>query len=98
MKFALDMVLNILMDLGIFNKMTNKIKFNERDLWILEKPDFFSIIHYRNKLKHQVPTYKEALKLARKIGDCWQNQCLVYAVRGSAQINLNHRKIYKQIN
>jgi hypothetical protein len=78
--------------------LPNKNKFTDRDLWVLEKPDYFSIIHYRNKLKFKVPTYKQALKLARKIGDCWQNQCLVYAVRDSAQINLNHRKIYKQIN
>ena len=78
--------------------LPNKNKFTDRDLWVLEKPDYFSIIHYRNKLKFKVPTYKQALKLARKIGNCWQNQCLVYAVRGSAQINLNHRKIYKQTN
>ena len=75
--------------------LPNKNKFTDRDLWVLEKPDYFSIIHYRNKLKFKVPTYKQALKLARKIGNCWQNQCLVYAVRDSAQINLNHRKIYK---
>ena len=78
--------------------LPNKNKFTDRDLWVLEKPDYFSIIHYRNKLKFKVHTYKQALKLARKIGDCWQNQCLVYAVRDSAQINLNHRKIYKQTN
>jgi hypothetical protein len=78
--------------------LPNKNKFTDRDLWVLEKPDYFSIIHYRNKLKFKVPTYKQALKLARKIGNCWQNQCLVYAVRDSAQINLNHRKIYKQTN
>ena len=78
--------------------LPNKNKFTDRDLWVLEKPDYFSIIHYRNKLKIKVPTYKQALKLARKIGNCWQNQCLVYAVRDSAQINLNHRKIYKQTN
>ena len=78
--------------------LPNKNKFTDRDLWVLEKPDYFSIIHYRNKLKFKVTTYKQALKLARKIGDCWQNQCLVYAVRDSAQINLNHRKIYKQTN
>lgn len=78
--------------------LKEKNKFTDRDLWVLEKPDFFSIIHYRNKLKFEVSTYKQALKLAREIGDCWQNQCLVYAVRGSAQINLNHRKIYKQTN
>ena len=78
--------------------LRNKNKFTDRDLWVLEKPDYFSIIHYRNKLKFKVSTYKQALKLARKIGDCWQNQCLVYAVRDSAQINLNHRKIYKQTN
>ena len=78
--------------------LPNKNKFTDRDLWVLEKPDYFSIIHYRNKLKFKVPTYKQALKLARKIGKCWQNQCLVYAVRDSAQINLNHRKIYKQTN
>jgi hypothetical protein len=76
----------------------NKAKISDRDLWILEKPDYFSVIHYRNKIRHNVSGYKEALKLARKIGDCWQNQCLVYAVRDSAQINLNHRKIYKQTN
>lgn len=78
--------------------LPNKNKFTDRDLWVLEKPDYFSIIHYRNKLKFKVPTYKQALKLARKIGNCWQNQCLIYAVRDSAQINLNHRKIYKQTN
>ena len=78
--------------------LKEKNKFTDRDLWVLKNPDYFSIIHYRKKLKHKVPTYKEALKLARKIGDCWQNQCLVYAVRGSAQINHNHRKIYKQTN
>ena len=78
--------------------LPNKNKFTDRDLWVLEKPDYFSIIHYRNKLKFKVLTYKQALKLARKIGNCWQNQCLVYAVRDSAQINLNHRKIYKQTN
>jgi len=78
--------------------LRNKNKFTDRDLWVLEKPDYFSIIHYRNKLKFKVSTYKQALKLARKIGNCWQNQCLVYAVRDSAQINLNHRKIYKQTN
>ena len=78
--------------------LPNKNKFTDRDLWVLEKPDYFSIIHYRNKLKFKVATYKQALKLARKIGNCWQNQCLVYAVRDSAQINLNHRKIYKQTN
>ena len=78
--------------------LPNKNKFTDRDLWVLEKPDYFSIIHYRNKLKFKVPSYKQALKLARKIGNCWQNQCLVYAVRDSAQINLNHRKIYKQTN
>lgn len=78
--------------------LKDKNKFTDRDIWVLQKPDHFSIVHYRNKLKFKVSTYKEALKLARKIGDCWQNQCLVYAVRDSAQINLNHRKIYKQTN
>jgi hypothetical protein len=78
--------------------LKDKNKFNNRDLWVLEKPDYFSVIHYRNKIRHNVSCYKEALKLARKIGDCWQNQCLVYAVRDSAQINLNHRKIYKHTN
>jgi hypothetical protein len=78
--------------------LKDKNKFTDRDLWVLLKPDYFSIIHYRKKLKFKVSTYKQALKLARKIGDCWQNQCLVYAVRDSAQINLNHRKIYKQTN
>jgi propanediol dehydratase small subunit len=78
--------------------LKNKNKFTDRDLWVLQKPDFFSVIHYRNKIRHSVSSYKEALKLARKIGDTWQNQCLVYAVRDTAQINLNHRKIYKQTN
>ena len=76
--------------------LKSKNKFTDRDLWVLQKPDFFSVLHYRNKIRHSVSSYKEALKLARKIGNCWQNQCLVYAVRDSAQINLNHRKIYKQ--
>jgi hypothetical protein len=78
--------------------LKNKNKFTDRDLWVLQKPDFFSVIHYRNKIRHSVSSYKEALKLARKIGNSWQNQCLVYAVRDTAQINLNHRKIYKQTN
>lgn len=78
--------------------LKSKNKFTDRDLWVLQKPDFFSVIHYRNKIRHSVSSYKEALKLARKIGTSWQNQCLVYAVRDTAQINLNHRKIYKQTN
>jgi len=78
--------------------LKSKNKFTDRDLWVLQKPDFFSVIHYRNKIRHSVSSYKEALKLARKIGNSWQNQCLVYAVRDTAQINLNHRKIYKQNN
>ena len=78
--------------------LKSKNKFTDRDLWVLQKPDFFSVIHYRNKIRHSVSSYKEALKLARKIGNSWQNQCLVYAVRDTAQINLNHRKIYKQTN
>ena len=78
--------------------LKSKNKFTDRDLWVLQKPDFFSVLHYRNKIRHSVSSYKEALKLARKIGNTWQNQCLVYAVRDSAQINLNHRKIYKQTN
>lgn len=72
--------------------------YNERDLWVLEKPDFFSITNYRNKIKLKARTYKQALKKARKVsGNRWYNQCLVYAVRESAQTNLNHRKIYKTI-
>lgn len=78
--------------------LKSKNKFTDRDLWVLQKPDFFSVINYRNKIRHSVSSYKEALKLARKIGNTWQNQCLVYAVRNTAQINLNHRKIYKQTN
>jgi hypothetical protein len=102
MKFALDMGLNTLMDLAIINNMkiikNNPNCFTDRDLWVLEKPDFFSISNRRNKIKRKAFSYKKALKLARKIsGNRWYNQCLVYAVRESAQTNLNHRKIYKTI-
>jgi hypothetical protein len=77
--------------------INNKHSFyNERDLWVLEKPDFFSITNRRNKIKLKARTYKQALKKARKVsGNRWYNQCLVYAVRETAQTNLNHRKIYK---
>jgi hypothetical protein len=80
-------------------RINNKyLSFNERDLWVLEKPDYFSITNRRNKINRKAKTYKKALKLARKVsGNRWYNQCLVYAVRETAQTNLNHRKIYKTI-
>ena len=39
--------------------LKNKNKFTDRDLWVLQKPDFFSVINYRNKIRHSVSTYNE---------------------------------------
>jgi len=70
-------------------------KIDSREQWVLEQPEFYTVIRYKPspKLYFKFKTYKEAVSKARNL---WKETSkiympLVYAVRETAQTNLNHR-------
>ena len=72
-----------------------KKKKDEREHWVLEKPEYFTVVRYRPspRLFFKFKTYKEAVSKARNL---WKETSkiympLVYAVRETGQANLNHR-------
>lgn len=78
----------------MYHKPTKKL--NPREMWVLDKPEYFTVISYRPKRQYfQVPTYKQAIKLflqAKKKSTTGLYLPLVYAIRGNGMANLNHRK------
>lgn len=76
-----------------------KIYLSPRDEWVLEQPEFFTVVQYRPSPRKyfKFSNYKLALKHALKL---WYDNGkfympLVYAVRETAQANLNHRKLLR---
>ena len=69
-------------------------KIDQREQWVLEQPEFYTVVRYRpNRVYYKFKNYKEAVKKAREL---WKETShifmpLVYAVRKTAQTNLNNR-------
>lgn len=73
-----------------------KNKVDQREQWVLENPEYFTVVRYRPspRLYYKFKTYKQAIIKAREL---WKETSkiympLVYAVRETAQANLNNRK------